>query len=122
MGDELFKWNILQQLCRDKCGGEAKLLTKGSDNFEDQLMGQTQKPIFFPHGTKGQLWFNGTTATIQDALLGHLSSQAQPITIRGADRAVKGQGLLAASALSLSQRMAAMQLPVSYNQSCEYSS
>jgi len=60
----------------DKCGGEAELLTKGLANFEDQLMGQTQKPIFFPHGTKGQLWFNGTTATIQDALLGHLSNQA----------------------------------------------
>lgn len=80
-------------------------------------MGQTQKPIFFPHGTKGQLWFNGTTATIQDASLGHLSSQALSITMRGADVAVKGQGLLTARALSLSQMMAATQLPLSYNQS-----
>lgn len=107
----------MQQLCRDKCGEEAELLTKGLDNLEDQLMGQTQKPIFFPHGTKGQLWFNGTTTTIQNALLGHLSSQAPSITIRGADMAVKGQGLLTARAPSLSQMMAAMQLPVSYNQS-----
>lgn len=80
-------------------------------------MGKTQKPIFFPHGTKGQLWFNGTTATIQDALLGHLSSQALAIAIRGADVAVKGQGSLPARARSLSQMMAATQLPASYNQS-----
>lgn len=67
-----FLYGTLQQLCRDKCGGEAELCTQGLDNLQDQVMGQTQNPIFFPHGTKGQLWFNGTTLTIRDALLGHL--------------------------------------------------
>lgn len=35
-GDLLSKRNILQQFCRDQCGGAAELLTKGLDNSEHQ--------------------------------------------------------------------------------------
>lgn len=61
-------------------------------------MGQTQKPIFFSRGTKGQVWFNRTTVTIQDTF------QAKSLTMGGADVAVKGWGSLPARALTVTDK------------------